>query len=623
MTWVLVQAPKFPDAGPSQVPLAHAVDPAQPNVLYLTNGTSLGRSEDGGCTWTFPYQVPTTPTAAGLIDQTVGPLLPGKPPRAFEATITHIAAGGGLVYVAVLARPAGATVPLAAVSADGGHSFRQSSFGLPASGHPLDLEVSRTDPAAAWMLLAGGQIVGTDNGGGAWQSRAVLPVSGGLTAGNGQELWAYGATGTDNQGATGLYRSTDGGRGVRTGARLRARRGRGRHRRRTCGRVPPRRRRVPLGRQRHIVPAVRAHRRHPASAGHGVGEQIVAVTTAGVELSEAGMWFDATPAGADSLADVRVTATSPARMVVRTGSGLAAGPFPVAVPRPAVPEGPLVRPLRRPPPGAARFQPDGLPITVAPGSQAVVDIGLELPYRVRPVDLFVLADITSSMDPFINGLRRSLDAAVSGLASGGADVRVGLGAFIDYPIQPYGRGEDFPYKLLRRIGPADQELRDRVEVLFTQGTGDLPESQLAALYQAATGAGQSNALPGSPTYIAPGQDAGFRAGALRVIVLGTDARFHRAEREPVYPGPSTGQTVAALRERGVRVVGVRLSSDARADLDQVASDTGAVAGVDVDCDGNGRADIVPGQPLVCPLARERREPRHRHRRRDHCDRRPR
>ena len=66
--------------------------------------------------------------------------------------------------------------------------------------------------------------------------------------------------------------------------------------------------------------------------------------------------------------------------------------------------------------------------------------------------------------------------------------------------------------------------------LTIMGGANLPESQMPALYQAATGAGQDLFGAGYPgASITPGQQASFRSGARKVIVLITDASFHLPE----------------------------------------------------------------------------------------------
>jgi hypothetical protein len=605
--WTLVQAPRFPDAGPSQAPAAHAVDPRNANVLYLSNGTTIARSDDGGCSWTFPFQVPTTPTAAGLVDQTVNTLLPRDTPRAFAVTITHLAAGdNGIVYAAMVARTAATTAPLAAVSTDAGRSFQQASVGMPAEGHPVDLEVSPADPRVAWVLFSSGQLVATENAGGAWQPRQNASVNGGLTPGTtAGDLWVYGTANINVRGSTGLLHSTDGGRslapvlGFQRGVgavdivdgRIVAFRLDGDVLRSGDGGASF----SPAGRTLGIA----------SSAGHGASpEHVVAITTTGVELHEGGTWFDASPAGADSLVDVRVTRTPDPRMVIRTGAGLVIGPFPAA-PSVAPPElAPVVDPLKLRPPGPASFRPDGATVEVAPGTTSSLDLALDLPHRARAIDLFFLVDTTASMQYLIAALRRSLDTVVGALAVGGIDVQVGVGDFKDYPVQPFGSGEDYPYRLVRRIGPVDDDLRMRIANLQDKGGVDEIESQLAALFQATTGAGQALATPASPAHIPRGQEAGFRPGTLRAIVLATDQPFHRPEREPGYPGPGFGATVAALRANNVHVVGLRLGPGARADLEQVAVETGTVANVDLDCNGDRRRDVVAGQAVVCPMAQD-------------------
>lgn len=102
-------------------------------------------------------------------------------------------------------------------------------------------------------------------------------------------------------------------------------------------------------------------------------------------------------------------------------------------------------------------------------------------------------------------------------------------------------------------------------------------------------------------------------------ILWTDAGFHYAGEpiSPPYPGPSFDDVIAAILAVGgevftgrfleeeplsskvPRVIGLT-SGGGEEQIGILSNATGAVAGEEgVDCDGDGVADIEPGDPIIC------------------------
>jgi hypothetical protein len=61
--WVAAKAPRFTErlGGAGQELSSYAVDPNDPKRVFVTNGTSVVKSLDGGCTWTEIFALPDTP----------------------------------------------------------------------------------------------------------------------------------------------------------------------------------------------------------------------------------------------------------------------------------------------------------------------------------------------------------------------------------------------------------------------------------------------------------------------------------------------------------------------------------------------------------------------------------
>jgi PKD repeat protein len=168
-----------------------------------------------------------------------------------------------------------------------------------------------------------------------------------------------------------------------------------------------------------------------------------------------------------------------------------------------------------------------------------------------------------------------------------------------------------PYKRIQDLDFDKRLTLDVIKSLNVEGAGDLPESQLTALYQLITGVGQAPWIPA-------GQQMNFRPDAFKIIMLWTDADFHN-EGFP-YPG-NTFQEVASAIEglnrrrrdlQGTSPPSINIISIKGADpnvnltkledeLEQLAVLTGSLAGVGgIDCDEDGIIDVAQGEPLICP-----------------------
>jgi len=227
-------------------------------------------------------------------------------------------------------------------------------------------------------------------------------------------------------------------------------------------------------------------------------------------------------------------------------------------------------------------------------------------------DVLFLVDTTGSMAGEIDEIQRNLTGAIiPGLSSEVDDLRFAVARFDDFPVAGYGDAGDAPFESVTASTGDVTATQNAVNGLTAAGGGDLPESQVEALYQAATGAGLSPWIPSADCPSGTGGYACFRAGAQPIVLLFTDAPFHNGPdgSEPyssVEGAHSYAQAVSALNGIGAKVLGLWSGSDARADLERVARDTGALdpSGApivfDIGTDG-GRlaADVVEAVRTLC------------------------
>jgi hypothetical protein len=225
------------------------------------------------------------------------------------------------------------------------------------------------------------------------------------------------------------------------------------------------------------------------------------------------------------------------------------------------------------------------------------------------IDLFLLVDLSSSFSDDLPLFKAQAPGIINAIQTMNPNVRFGLAKFEDYPIPPFGSAAagDKAYERLVDLTFDTASVLVTIAGLTTRSGGDPPQSQLPALFQAASGAGQDLSGPGFPGASIPaGQQANFRNGATKLFLLWTDAAFHLSgdPGDMPYPGPTFAQTVAAINALDPpKVIGISSGPDGVADLRAIALATNALAPEGgVDCDADGTPDIPEGGPLVCEVA---------------------
>ncbi len=218
-----------------------------------------------------------------------------------------------------------------------------------------------------------------------------------------------------------------------------------------------------------------------------------------------------------------------------------------------------------------------------------------------PIDIVFLVDTTGSYGDDLPNFRAQAPTIMASLLAENSDIRFGLATFRDYPVSPFGVAGDEAYQLNQQLTRDTSLVQTAIDDLSTfDGAGDdAPESQLTALYQLATGTGQTVG-----SYVIPsGQGADFRSTATKLVLLWTDAPFHLPgdPGDIPHPGNSFMETANALLALDPpQVLGISAGMDGFDDLSQIAEITNSLAPEGgVDCDADGTIDIAEGEPLVC------------------------
>jgi hypothetical protein len=651
--WVAAKAPKFVErlGGGTQQVTTYAVDPNDPKRVFVTNGTSIVKSLDGGCTWNEIFAVPETP-------DDVTPFA-SSTTRLTEIVIPEDAKYREALFVLAQESTDAGGRPhvLYARSAKRG-KFEVRDNGLLPAGRGHDLTPAVIDSDFLYLAVDSVNAQSTDLGTG-----ASAPVGGLYASTDGAASWTrrtplteqrkYGALAVDPGSNNGLWavegghlrHSSDGGRTfTATAPDDAAQTAAGWDVTALTVARPPRR-----------GPVVHAYSRSSTS-GRSIelildkdGGHVTSAPAPGpVETAATG--YD----GVTTLISTRAEDGRPARIHVRVPGGTWVDITPTRTTRDlqvstdrsgrpqvrAVTDRAVVTyskqivppPPPMPPPGADVADP-GLPRPVGPSSLSPASAALSLqadetrdvPYTVRlphrpvPLDLYFLVDSSESMTDEMPGVRRDALALVSALRAAGVDVWAGLGFYKTDCRAPAYRRE-------LAVGPTDDPDRLR-RALDALDTSDAPglETQLFALDQAVTGTGARVVPPppagcGLPTglpssQVPPDQDAGFRDAALKVVVHVADITFRRPWCDP---NPTLGCTPPQLTptkpdgtpdprpaaqdylERGVLAVGVAADPDGFPDLREFAALTRTLAPAGgVDCDGDGEPELASGSPFVC------------------------
>lgn len=230
------------------------------------------------------------------------------------------------------------------------------------------------------------------------------------------------------------------------------------------------------------------------------------------------------------------------------------------------------------------------------------------------LDVHFSVDTTGSFLEEIDAIQADLDVRIiPALQERVGDVGVGVSRFEDFPEQPFGGAADWPFRLLTAITSARGRIASAVAALDSPiGSGaDGPESGFEALYQIATGDGYRQSgltliepFPGRATGGGTLGGAGFRDGALKVVVHITDAPSHvPADYAGVFDGThGASDVVAAMGAIDGHIIGIASGAAARPHLEALAVATDTVATPTADgCPTGISGALHPPVAGTCPL----------------------
>ena len=223
---------------------------------------------------------------------------------------------------------------------------------------------------------------------------------------------------------------------------------------------------------------------------------------------------------------------------------------------------------------------DRMEVDLTTGENQTRDIQFEFEGAIG-LDILFLIDTSASFTDDIDTLQSQANAIVDDLSGLADNIQFGVASFADFPIPPYGNPDtgDEAFVL-------DQPITDKIDLVYDaidmldqplHEGADHPESQLEALVQAATGVGCDINDDGDFTDRAevPPTNVGWRNGAVKVVILATDAPFHNFGGKAGYPGADLATALEALQEMGIIVIGLD-SDDTDGHLLHVVEETGGL-----------------------------------------------
>lgn len=164
----------------------------------------------------------------------------------------------------------------------------------------------------------------------------------------------------------------------------------------------------------------------------------------------------------------------------------------------------------------ASLDTDGALIDLNTGATSVINgvaVTPVAPIERLPLDLVLLQDLSGSFLDDVDTLRDLAGDLVDEVRALQPDSLLGVASFVDKPIVPFGVPGEFAYNTDRPLTDDPGAFTATIDGLTVAFGNDTPESQLEALLQLGLRAEA---------------ELGYRAEALRVAVLATDAPFHIA-----------------------------------------------------------------------------------------------
>ncbi|MGI9212317.1 MAG: Calx-beta domain-containing protein, partial [Methylococcaceae bacterium] len=214
-----------------------------------------------------------------------------------------------------------------------------------------------------------------------------------------------------------------------------------------------------------------------------------------------------------------------------------------------------------------------------------------------PLDTYFLQDVSGSFSDDVDTVLNIVPQVVSSIKKFQPDSLIGLGSFIDKPVLPFGRNTgDYVFKQNLSMTKDQSAFSAALDTLVIGDGNDIPEAQLESLMQVALHS----------------DEIGFRGDAVKVVVLMTDAPFHKAgdgvkglistpnngdgvlDGSPEGTGedyPTVAQAASALKQAGILPI-FAVTKDAMSTYQNLVNDLGMGSVVQLSSDSSNLATVI-------------------------------
>ncbi len=244
--------------------------------------------------------------------------------------------------------------------------------------------------------------------------------------------------------------------------------------------------------------------------------------------------------------------------------------------------------------------------------------------KLQRADVGFVFDTTGTMGAQLFALQGAMASLIPAMQQEIPDVAVGVAGHDDVPLSPYGDPGDQPFYIppTGRVTTTQADAVNAIKALKIHGGGDLPESQVLAMWRSLTN--DTYAYPPGVIKLPDSIPAGtfgslaFRTDALPIIMAVTDAPFHGGRRstDPAtvhdaytfggqYPPPSVDVLATEMKSIGARFIGLAANNGIRNadpyyDMAYLADQTGSVVPPSAfggsKCKTNPTGDLAPDAP---------------------------
>jgi hypothetical protein len=202
------------------------------------------------------------------------------------------------------------------------------------------------------------------------------------------------------------------------------------------------------------------------------------------------------------------------------------------------------------PAGAAAepgVEPSNVTLTLGPGESADVNKVVHTPPIPPKPDLVFIADTTGSMGGAIANVRTNAADILTEVSTAQSTAQFAVAEYKDFT-------DSSPFRVNQGLTDDEPAVQAGINQWVASGGGDLPEANLNALYQVATGA------------------VAFRPDSTRIAVIFGDAPSHDPSG-----GHTLADTSAALQAAGIRLVAVDVGAlDSTGQFSNLTAATGGV-----------------------------------------------